>query len=244
MARACGACAGAGTTCASDGFATCATCEGAGRAREGDDSRLDDDDDFDFHGAFDRDDGTRGVADALANLPLVDARGRAVKRAPREVLVACFTRDDCGACRAFAPRLARLATERRDALDVVAIACEEKNGCGCVDEAAEASGAPDETLRVSDAREGDPEYSRARETNFVLRALGAATLPTVAIVHRGARRVITTWGRAAMYVRGDDAVECWRRGESGLNPFAEAARDATRALATCGRVGGRRRGAR
>jgi len=240
MARACGACAGAGTTCASDGFATCATCAGAGRAREGDDSRLDDDDDFDFHGAFDRDDGTRGVADALANLPLVDARGRAVhlssgSDSTRPLLVACFTRDDCGACRAFAPRVVALAAARRDACDVVWVACDANNGYECVDRAVEASGTRDETLRAAEAREGDASYSRARETNFILRALGATTLPTVAVVHRGSGRVVTTWGRMAMYARGERVVEAWRRGESGLNPFEGAARGAARALASCAR---------
>ena len=119
----------------------------------------------------DDDDGTRDVAAALANLPLVDARGRAVNLSsgsdsPRPLLVACFTRDDCGACRAFAPRVVALAAARRDACDVVLIACDANNGYECVDRAVEASGTRDETLRAAEAREGDASYSRARETNF------------------------------------------------------------------------------
>ena len=233
MARACDACAGTGATCASDGFAACAACRGVGTR---DDANRRDD----CVAMTDDDDGTRDVAAALANLPLVDARGRAVNLSSgsdstRPLLVACFTRDDCGACRAFAPRVVALAAARRDACDVVLIACDANNGYECVDRAVEASGTRDETLRAAEAREGDASYSRARETNFILRALGATTLPTVAVVHRGSGRVVTTWGRMAMYARGESAVEAWRRGESGLNPFEGAARGAARALASCAR---------
>ena len=101
-------------------------------------------------------------------------------------------------------------------------------------DAAESFFYDDATLTAWSDALGDV-LSRARETNFILRALGATTLPTVAVVHRGSGRVVTTWGRMAMYARGESAVEAWRRGESGLNPFEGAARGAARARASCAR---------
>jgi len=168
------------------------------------------------------------VARDLERMRVVDARGRVdalARVASKELVVVWFTRDDCAACRAFAPRVVALARRRAATCDVVAVACDDARATTAADD----DGAGDDGVwRAVVATAAD-----ARAVNAILRALAVATLPAVVVVRRDARAVVTTWGRAALVARGDDVVDAWRRGESGLNPFGALARCVARALSAC-----------